>query len=254
MIRTYWITAILVFGCSFLFGQNSSDTCANAQALCLEDDFTYQNTSNSSSAEAGPNYGCLGIQLNPAWFVLQVAQGGDILFDMTQSTEPGGTPNLDIDFIAYGPFSEIENVCESQLTFDNIVVCSYTPGGSESVSITDTQNGDYFLLMITNFSNQPGYVTITQNSGSAALNCDLLSNNQPDFESASVHPNPVSNYLKINLNLPMADYKVFDTSGRVVLNGILNNNQIDVSHLPKGTFFLTLNNAEGKTLTYRFIK
>jgi len=68
-------------------------------------------------------------------------------------------------------------------------------------------------------------------------NCELLS--VEDFESAitlSASPNPVSNILEIQSRLPIEYYKLYDLSGKLLLQGI--ESKIDLSKMSDGLYIL----------------
>jgi len=151
-----------------------ADFCSNSEPLCGSNVFSYPNSFGGTSAEPGPDYGCLGSTPNPAWFFLQIAQDGDLVLTIEQSTVLGGPPDLDVDFIIYGPFAETSIACSSGLTLVNIVDCSYSPNNVENVNISNAVAGDYYLLLITNYSDQPGFITVNQSSGTGQTNCGIL--------------------------------------------------------------------------------
>ena len=158
------------------YSQNSgAPFCIEAQPICSSTEFTFPNTSNGTPAETGPDYGCLGSQPNPAWFYLQIAQSGTVDMVIEQSTTSGGHPNLDVDFILYGPFTDVSAACQGQLTNANTVDCSYLPDNVEFVTIPNAVAGELYILLITNFSGQPGYISVEQTSGSGATDCSILS-------------------------------------------------------------------------------
>ena len=92
--------------------------------------------------------------------------------------------NLDVDFIAWGPFSAPE--CVNLYDFpnnntaipNNIVACSFSPSPTEIFSIPNVIAGQIYMIMITNFSNQPGQITLTQTNlgqpGAGATDCNIL--------------------------------------------------------------------------------
>jgi len=171
------ITIILIcfFASQSVFGQSGGATfCDSSEPLCGSDNFSYPNSSGGSAAEGGPNYGCLGSQPNPAWFFLEIAQDGSLVLRIEQSTVEGGPPNLDVDFILYGPFADSNTACSGGLTSVNTVDCSYSPNNVENVTIPNGMSGEVYVLLITNFSNQPGFITVNQSSGTGQTNCGIL--------------------------------------------------------------------------------
>jgi hypothetical protein len=93
------------------------------------------------------------------------------------------TPLVDIDFICWGPFEDPYEPCVSGLTAAKIVDCSYSPNPTEYCDITNAQTGEYYILLITNYSQQPCDITFEQTGGDATTDCTILpppvSNNSP---------------------------------------------------------------------------
>ena len=126
---------------------------------------------NGPQAPAGPNYDCLGTQGNPSYFSLTIDQTGSIDFVLDN------TNNLDIDFILWGPFT---NVSAAQLACDsmgqggiwgNVADCSYSAVGQEPVSIPNAVSGEVYILMVTNYTNTATNIFSTLNTGTGAVAC-----------------------------------------------------------------------------------
>src|SRR5690606_24255782 len=119
------------------------------------------------------DYGCLGSTPNPAWYYLYVDQPGDISIQISQ-TSNGGT-GLDVDYIIWGPFpnnpSEVSMCSSSFLNSSNQASCSYSADATENFTITTAVEG-YFILLVTNYSNNSGTIVIEQTGGVGATNCD----------------------------------------------------------------------------------
>lgn len=147
--------------------QLPNTTCANAYQICFDDPVGYPATINAGAAETGPEYGCLNSRPNPAWFYFQVSTPGAHQLFITN------TQNRDLDFIIYGPFSADDLWCDS-LTALNTADCSYAGGTTETANFTSTTVGDIYVLLITNFSNQPTNVSVVQNAGTGAFDCNFV--------------------------------------------------------------------------------
>ena len=158
-LRTIVTVLIISFFTSLtVYSQNGgANFCDISEPLCASNEFSYPNTSGAGTAENGPNYGCLFTQPNPAWFYLQIEQSGSITLMIEQSTVLNGTPNLDVDFIIYGPFTDSNSACQSQLTVANTIDCSYLPDFVEFVEISNAMAGEFYILLITNFSDAQGF-------------------------------------------------------------------------------------------------
>lgn len=160
---------ILIFTLLFsanLISQNSSPVCLTAAPL-INGANTYPSSTNNT-AEAGPNYGCLASQPNPAWFYFKVDSAGSVIIDIFQLNQSG--TGVDVDFICWGPFASAVSPCTAQLDSSKIIDCSYSTAYTEIVNVPSANAGDYYILLATNFSNQAGSVSITFNtSGTAAI-------------------------------------------------------------------------------------
>jgi hypothetical protein len=72
-------------------------------------------------------------------------------------------------------------------------------------------------------------------------------------ENILVYPNPVHDQLTIKTGFDLKDakIKITNVAGRIVLTPKVNENKVDVSHLPAGIYWLTIIN-KGKTNTISF--
>ncbi len=115
---------------------------------------------------------CLGSTPNPAWFYMQVQNPGNMSILIQQNSTATGNP-IDVDFCLWGPFANLVDACNG-LSASNVVSCSYSTAGVETATLPNGQTGDYYILLITNFANQPGTVTFNQTSGTGSTNCDIV--------------------------------------------------------------------------------
>jgi hypothetical protein len=171
--------------------------CSDARELCLDSQssfilFTNFNDINGGllDAEQGPDYGCLGIQPYPNWFYFQVQSSGDLAFTIEQNSDADLTGiGLDTDFKIWGPFSSPFGNCDNLNVstevpdlpngslFDG---CSYSATPIENMGVENAQAGEYYIFVVTNFSQDPGFIKIEQinindaGSGSIECNDDLL--------------------------------------------------------------------------------
>lgn len=166
-----------------LFGQ--AEFCEESEPFCTSNIYSFPAGVGSGPAQPGPAYGCLGTQPNPAWYHMKIALAGNINIFMYS------TPSRDIDFICWGPFSDPYEPCVQQLTANMIVSCSYSPSATENCYIPNGQVGEYYILMITNFSNQPCNITFEKTSGTGETDCTILpppiSTNSPLCVGENLH-------------------------------------------------------------------
>ena len=109
---------------------------------------------------------CLATTPNPAFYYMQIDQPGNLNIYMYS------TPSHDIDFDCWGPFSDINTAC-GQLSCSNMVDCSYSINSTENCHINNAQTGQYYILLITNYSNQSCNISFS-NIGTGTTNCGIL--------------------------------------------------------------------------------
>lgn len=148
----------------------SPTTCATAQPFCTSTGVNFPGGVNNASAPVGPNYGCLFTQPNPAWYYLNIATAGNLNISLSNSA------NVDIDFVAWGPFATQAAMCAAIFGGTANISCSYSSASTETVVLPNTQVGQWYMVMITNFSNQPTNIVATQSGGTGATNCNILCN------------------------------------------------------------------------------
>ncbi|MAZ93359.1 MAG: hypothetical protein CMF58_02990 [Lentimicrobiaceae bacterium] len=170
------VLIIIILGFTITsFGQ--AGTCEQSDPFCTSNIYTFPAGVNTGSAQSGPYYGCLGSTPNPAWYHMKIAIEGNINIFMYT------TPSKDIDFICWGPFNDPIAPCASSLTANKMVDCSYSPSTTETCNIPYGQVGEYYILLITNYSNQACNITFEKQSGTGETDCTIVpppvSNNGP---------------------------------------------------------------------------
>ena len=99
----------------------------------------------------------------------------------------------------------------------------------------------------THFSNDFGFYECYKS---------VSNNDIRKTEKIIITPNPTSDYIRIsNISLSRdSRVSILDISGRVIKTNI-ENERIDVTHLPKGMYFLTIESEEGEILgSEKFVK
>jgi hypothetical protein len=187
-------------------------TCIQAQPTC---GLNSAGTPNVAVQPFGsPGLGkidCLNISPNASWLYFQVGTSGNLDFTLKQGNNAPSYTNLDVDFVLWGPFNTLPNtaICGnatgvgSQLydypsgnisVPDNVVACSYSTAGIENFSIIGAQSGKYYILLVTNFSAQPGFVVLQQTNlgqpGAATTNCDIVCGAKIGPNTTSTYPDP----------------------------------------------------------------
>ncbi|MBK1897446.1 BspA family leucine-rich repeat surface protein [Chryseobacterium paridis] len=83
--------------------------------------------------------------------------------------------------------------------------------------------------------------------------CRLLGVSENQFNNLSIYPNPAKDFIYIkNIKAP-GSYKVVDMSGRILIQNLLNNEEVDISSLTKGNYILQITSKD-KIQSLKFIK
>lgn len=169
-MRHHWYLSVLfILAGTGLFaqpGQGGNKFCETAAPFCTGTLYSFPAGVNAGSGQSGPNYGCLLTRPNPAWYYMKVGNPGSIIIEMHS------VPGKDIDFCCWGPFYS-QNCCDS-LTNAKIVDCSYSALSYETVNIPNGQTGQYYMLVITNYSNSPCNIIFQQTGGTGTTDCSIL--------------------------------------------------------------------------------
>ncbi len=154
----------------FMMGteQDRNTMCADSEPFCTSEVYTFPAGVNSGTAEPGPDYDCLNTQPNPVWYHMRIMLPGAIQITMSSN------PSEDIDFILWGPFDDPFEPCPTGLTENKVVDCSYSIASTEICDIPNGQVGEYYILMITNFSNDPCDITFSKTGGSGETDCSIV--------------------------------------------------------------------------------
>ncbi len=188
------IFLVLYFISGFVFiGNAQGSLCSEVEPFCAGGNaLVFPNShpgipGSSNAAESGIDYFCgtSGGPNNPtswpypSWYYLKIDSDGDLNFSISQTQNDDGSGlEFDVDFIAWGPFTD-ENVnCGADLTNANKIDCSWLPATTEFMGISGAQAGDVYIVMITNFSEQPGFITLQQtnsnSSSSGSTDCSIV--------------------------------------------------------------------------------
>ncbi len=164
-----------------------NNLCSGASPFCTDnDEYMFPAGTGTPNAESGPEYQCLYTTPNPAWYYMRIAAPGSFTIHMYS------TPSHDIDFCCWGPFDDPVAPCPYELTGNKVVSCSYSDNASENCIIPATaQTGEYYLLVITNYSDQHCNITFSKTSGVGTTDCSimppLVDNDGPYCTGETIH-------------------------------------------------------------------
>ena len=147
-----------------------NNMCEFADPFCTDNGmYEFPAGVNAGSGETGPDYDCLYTQPNPAWYYMRIGEPGSMDIHMYS------TPEVDIDFCCWGPFDDPTSPCPYGLTEDKVVSCSYSTSWTEHCMIpANAQTGEYYILVITNYSNQPCNINFSMVAGTGSTDCGIL--------------------------------------------------------------------------------
>ncbi len=222
------ISLFLIFVCMSNFSgfaQLDFDVaCRTAQPFCSDaaQELTFPNITGEDISFQG--LGCLDSTRNSSWYFLRIDEAGELIFDIQQWVDGNNNSNLDrgerqldVDFIAWGPFTTSFINCEDALATGcdtagddtprpaecvnnvddpdfyttgplgldntNIVDCSFArnPGEgifTETFTIPNAQSGEYYFILITNFSDEAGVIQLQQTNldedNAGTTDCTIL--------------------------------------------------------------------------------
>jgi len=196
------------------------DRCSSIQPFCAANSqFIFPNSNAENGdvaiAESGPNYRCLDTQPYPSWFYLQIEDAGNLNFRISQTVNPDGSGGtLDVDFIAWGPFNDGDELCgASALSASALVDCSYSPSATEDFTINNARNGQIYVVLINNYSELPGYIRLEQinldQPSAGSTDCTIVDILGEDIVLCEDTPVKLT---ASNVNATRYEYYVFDNS------------------------------------------
>ncbi|WP_040282324.1 T9SS C-terminal target domain-containing protein, partial [Psychroserpens damuponensis] len=171
--------------------------CENAENFCAEVGGALT-TPNIIGIPDPTDIACLGSAPNPTWNIIQIGDPGLIEIEISQVDANGG--GLDVDFVLWGPFASLDDACgdldfgcpdpndcpnntgdPNFYPFGNIVDCSYSFVSVENLTIDNAQTGEIYLLLVTNFSDDPGTISISQTNAGGATDGDITAEIEVDL-------------------------------------------------------------------------
>ena len=172
-----------------------NDQCINSLPFCTSEMIEFEAASTSSTAqEEGMDDGCIGSSYNPSFYHMRIHTGGSFVIHM-EGHDPNNGTNRDIDFCMWGPYTEQEitsGYACTHLTGDKIMDCNYSASYTEdcylgyqegqhqhsvghgTVNYHMPEVGEYYVLMITNYSQQPCVINFTKTEGEGETDCEIV--------------------------------------------------------------------------------
>ncbi len=180
----------------------NNNHCVDSDPFCTSDVITFDAASTSQTADQleGTTLqdGCIGSSYNPSWYHMRIQTGGQFIIHVEGHDPNNSSTNRDVDFCMWGPYTDPTSPCVAQLTTNKIVDCSFSAAyfediflgyqsdqhyhGSTGTTDHGTVNyhmpeaGEYYILMITNYSQQPCTISFSKTTGSGPgeTDCGIL--------------------------------------------------------------------------------
>jgi hypothetical protein len=155
-------------------------TCLDGNPFCTSNQYTFPALTDNPSMGT---IGCLGTTPNAVWYWMRIDNPGTVIINIAQS---GGA---DVDFICWGPFGSINEACADKTMtggssnhghtepypVGNIVDCCYCSLAIETCVIPNAQQGQVYLLLMTNYANRLANLNFELQPGSTGTtNCGII--------------------------------------------------------------------------------
>lgn len=179
--------------------RNDNDRCIKAEPFCTSDFYEFESAYSGEDADEADDFGCVSSPHNPSWYYMSIDHAGQIIIHMEGHDPTDPSISRDVDFCMWGPYTQqqVESgyAC-THLTSGKIIDCSFSAAGVEDAylgypveqhtshntsSLADgtinyhmPQAGEYYILMITNYSNQPCVIDFNYAGGSGTTDCTIV--------------------------------------------------------------------------------
>jgi type IX secretion system substrate protein len=157
MKRLYSFLFLMVLLC--VKNSTAQNDCSTPYSIVTGTSYTFTALTATFNPDLTNDYGCIAsTQANVTWLYLGICTGGSL--DIEISTTAASS--MDVDFIAWGPLTAA-TTCG--LTAPQIVDCSNSTSTTETINIPAALPGEFYKIMISNFSGTPGTFSVNQTGG-----------------------------------------------------------------------------------------
>jgi hypothetical protein len=115
---------------------------------------------------------------------------------------------------------------------------------STSLYTDDYNNDGEMDILVTSFAQNK--IIILENRGPLGIE-------ESTANLFTLYPNPTNGLLKINSTLPVSEITVYNNLGQLLFNSE-ENNQVDISALSEGIYFVKIKGENGQTETKKVVK
>ena len=154
-------------------------------------------------------------------------------------------------------YDSVENTLTPTFFDATLNLCDYQEHDDFEIQFfgyVSIMSAHYISLSIDPISNEGELYLVFGTGWYARYRTDELSISEQEVAQIDVYPNPVSDQLFISSeNLQIKNIRIYEISGKQVLNIERNETSIDVSQLTKGVYFIEVTSQEGKSVQ-KFVK
>ena len=183
------------------------EVCSTSQGFCSDVSYNFANTT-IGTPPSGPDYSmggtCVSSSKPLVWYYMEIKEVGPMVLTLAQSTLPNGAGSgIDVDFIMWGPYPNLDNACTSVMSGDSPLQGSFSIDATETIAIgaaggdgscastpASPSIGDVYVVGISNYGNTSGYITFSQSSGSGSADCNTIT--PCDISSVTANPGTCS--------------------------------------------------------------
>jgi gliding motility-associated-like protein len=240
LIRYIFFFAFLIGFLGITYAQ--SIDCDESIAFCTDEGFEFFIGPGDPTGElpVGPDYTCVASGGSPYWFHMRILTPGSLIIEMNS---PDG---IDIDYECWGPFDDPFEPCLDGLTFDKHVDCSFSPNSFETCFIPSTSIGEYYIVLITNFSGPTTEVTFRKTGGEGETDCSIV-------ESEATNNGPICVGETLELFAEEVEDATYEWTGPDGFSSNIQNPTIPNAQLANaGTYTLTVT-LDGTSESYETV-
>ena len=220
----------------------ANDDCTAAITLTsggVFGDYPATGTNVGATNSNPPAPGCATFSGADVWYSVTIPASGSLTIETNPNT---GSAITDTGLAAYsGSCGALALVlCDDDASlngfFSLITLTGRTPGEVLYVNVWDYAGGDFGTFQVSAYDASLGSISF-------------------DNANFSYYPNPVKNMLNLSYTQNISSVVVFNLLGQEVVSRAVNANQsqIDMSHLPTGTYMVKLT-ADNQVKTIKVIK
>ena len=180
-----------------IHSRTENDHCINSLPFCTSEVIEFPAAHDGgATADENAEFGCVLSQPYPSWYHMRIETAGQFVIHMEAHDPDNPGSNRDIDYCLWGPFTDPYAPCANDLTCEKIIDCSYSTASVEDAylgyplsehdhggsSLADgscityhvPEVGEYYILMITNYSQQQCNISFTKTEGEGETDCDIV--------------------------------------------------------------------------------